>query len=85
MRGLAPIVIAILALLAMLMIGCSTTVYKNGKPALRTYGDARNIQFKDGTTSFSADVLNHSKPTQTAFDGVGKTITAGGAAAAVGL
>jgi hypothetical protein len=59
-----------IAVLLFAASGCSTTVYRNGKPALKTYADATNIKLgADG--SFSADRLNHSTPTRAAGSVVG--------------
>lgn len=42
--------------------GCGTTIYRNGIPVLRTYGDSRDISFKDGKTEFHAARLGHPNP-----------------------
>lgn len=71
-------------LLSLFLTSCATRVYdrRTGRLVFETYGDSRNLTLgADG--SFHTDYLNHSKPTQTAFDGAGKVITAGGAAAAL--
>ena len=67
---------------AYLIMGCRTVVYLDGKPALDTYADISNLHLSaaKGRVEMSADRINHSKPTQTAFDGVAKDLTAGGAA-----
>lgn len=48
--------------IAMTLSGCGTTIYKNGKPILRTYGDARQIAFTDGKTEFAAARITHPNP-----------------------
>jgi hypothetical protein len=71
------------ALLALLLSGCSTTVYgPNGKPQLRTYADATDLHFIGPGTELSAATLNHSTPTKAGANGVVSGITALGAAAA---
>jgi len=64
----------------LIFTGCSTVVYRDGKPVLRTYSDIRGLRFHSGDTSLEASSLINSKPTQAAFDGVAKDITAGGTA-----
>lgn len=72
-------------LLSLFLTGCATRVYENGHLVMETYGDSSNFEFtkQGGSVTLRATRLNHSKPTQTAFDGTGKVITAGGAAAAL--
>ena len=72
-------------LLILLLTGCETVVYRDGKPVLRTYSDIRGLRFHSGDTSLEAASLVNSKPTQAAFDGVAKDLTAAGAAGSLFL
>lgn len=44
---------------AVSLSSCGTTIYKNGVPIMRTYGDSREIALKDGNLEFAATRLNH--------------------------
>lgn len=39
--------------------GCGTTIYRNGVPVMRTYGDSEEIAITDGKVEFVAKKLNH--------------------------
>lgn len=65
--------------------GCSTTVYgADGRPQLRTFGDATGLVFTGPGTSLRAERLDHSVPTKTAFNGATSVLTAAGTAVATG-
>lgn len=49
----------ILLTTAISLSGCGTTIYRDGVPVLRTYGDSKELAFKDGKVDFRATGLNH--------------------------
>lgn len=77
----------VLVLLFLPFFGCAhTTVYVGGKKVFTTQADAENVTFRQGSTYFHADKLNHSTPTlaqgKAASDKIGAV---GGAVAASGI
>jgi hypothetical protein len=74
-----------LAALFSMLAGCaSTTVYRDGKPILKTQADAKSLAFSQGDTSLKVVGLNHSTPTRAGGSVIGTTGTAvAGAATAV--
>ena len=66
-------------LLALLLSGCSTVIYEDGRPIARIQSDARNVTLLTRKTYFHADTLDHSTPTRAAGSVIG-TATAGAAA-----
>lgn len=54
-----------------MLAGCAETrIYDQGQLACVIQGDATNVTFKTGSgVYFHADLLNHSKPTGTAYAG----------------
>jgi len=67
----------LLPLLALLCVGCSTTVYHNGRPGLRMYSNAVNVTYYDGSTYFHADSINNSTPTRAAGSVIGTSLSGG--------
>lgn len=61
----------LLILFTLIFTSCSTTVYRDGRPILKTYANATGFHFQDGSTSLSADKLDHSSPTRAAGSIVG--------------
>lgn len=62
-------------LLAFLILpACSTTVYRNGNPILRTYANADIVEFHQGDTSLRMVKMNHSTPTRAAGSVVGTAL-----------
>lgn len=68
-------------LLCLLLAGCtSTTIYKNGKPVLRTEGDIVGLEMVGDNIRIAK--LDHSSATRAAASGI---TAAGSAVAATGL
>lgn len=78
----------LILLLTAFLPGCQTTVYRDGKPILRTQANAKRVEFHQdakGATSLVIDGLNHSVPTRaggSVAGTVGTSIVSGISAAA---
>lgn len=74
-------------LAALLLSGCAhTTVFVDGRKVFATQADSENVTYRNGSTYFHADRLNHSTPTLAQGKAASDKITSTGAAiAASGL
>jgi hypothetical protein len=50
---------------------CGTTLYRDGQPIMMTFSDLQNVRYDDGTTTFSADILDNSTPSLAAGQSAG--------------
>ena len=72
----------LLAAGGLLLAGCAqTTVYRDGRPLFRSQANAAGITFRDGSTYFHADTLDHSTPTAAGGQSAAKIIQSGATAA----
>jgi hypothetical protein len=65
-------------LMLVFLTGCSTTVYKNGQPAFRTYSNVTGLVYRDGDTELRADRIDNSGPNRS-VGSVAGTIISGAA------
>ena len=66
-------VIVTLCVWGFLLSSCGTTLYRGGEPIMRTFSDLQNVRYDDGTTSFTADIIDNSSPTLAAGQSAGIT------------
>lgn len=76
------LLLLICAVLAIMLNGCASTTIRNsaGVAVLHTQANMRNVAFRSGDTSFTADVVDHATATRAGGSLIG---TAGAAAAGV--
>lgn len=62
---------AILAgIFAVALTCCSTTLYRDGKPTVKIYGNVKGLEYHDGPTTLIAAELDHSTPTTAAGNAI---------------